>query len=156
MTERRCAARVQPQEFRVCRLLAMGGTVARPAIVYDLSRSGAALILPQPPRKAALWGIALLGESEAVLAQQVHGTMLPDGGWRGGFKFVLPLEQQQVDAVLRGSYRAGDDPVSGGVSTKRLKAHALVSPGFQPASTTPRNQKANTQVCRTAASAAGP
>jgi hypothetical protein len=101
--ERRRAPRFRPPFGYSCRVVVPPDYRCRSAMIYDLSRSGVGLILPEPLPVGANLVIRPAGLTQpdlVVTAQVQHATHLGDERWLLGCSATRSLPEAELRAVL--------------------------------------------------------
>jgi hypothetical protein len=74
------------------------------ALVRDISAVGIGLMVDRRLEAGSLLAVHLgawrAGESSVLLAEVVHATAQPDGGWLIGCKLSRPLQGQELESFL--------------------------------------------------------
>jgi len=103
-TDRRTLTRHSCRLEGVCDSVVGSELVSHPAVILEISATGAALLLADRLEPGAVVTVRLSIDSEKVsftkLARVVH-VRLDSGGWWLGTLFLKPLRPEEIDWLLR-------------------------------------------------------
>jgi hypothetical protein len=100
--ERRASARHLCDFESSCRALLSGHASTWPATTRDISAGGLGLLLPRRFEPGVLLAVevAVGREARSLLVRVVHATPQAGGGWLVGCRFLTPLDESELRAIL--------------------------------------------------------
>jgi hypothetical protein len=103
LAERRAQVRYRCERPAVGRVFIASSYRSLPARIFDLSAKGIGLLTEQRFEPGTRLNVELEGSSAAfeIVADVVHATAQPDGGWLCGCALVWQLSDDELRLLLR-------------------------------------------------------
>jgi hypothetical protein len=108
--DRRVSTRFQPASWTVYRMNPRAGEQGKVGLVWNISRSGLSMLVPEAPKPGESFEGELVAEGRGlpVALRVVHVRTAETGDYVVGARFARQLEQAEMDPFLAPQARAAE------------------------------------------------